>query len=84
MAEVGAWFFSFTLLTVGAPQSLLPRAPRELNPALGVISVFGLNPNGRIILNSDKGSAYTSSFFRKVCNLLNIRLITSASQYKYH
>jgi hypothetical protein len=46
----------------------------------GVISVFGLNPNGQIILNSDKGSAYTSCFFKEVCKLLNVRLITSASQ----
>jgi hypothetical protein len=46
----------------------------------GVISVFGLNPNGKLILNSDKGSAFTSSFFKEVCKLLNVRLITSASQ----
>lgn len=46
----------------------------------GVVSVFGLNPNGHLILHSDKGSAYTSSFFKEVCKLLNVRLITSAAQ----
>ena len=46
----------------------------------GVVSVFGLNPNGQLILNSDKGSAFTSSFFKEICKLLNVRLITSASQ----
>ena len=45
-----------------------------------VISIFGLNPNGQLILNSDKGSAFTSKFFKQVCELLNVRLITSASQ----
>jgi hypothetical protein len=46
----------------------------------GVVSVFGLNPNGKLILNSDKRSAFTSSFFKELCKLLNVRLITSASQ----
>jgi hypothetical protein len=46
----------------------------------GVIATFGLNPNGQLILHSDKGAAYTSTFFREVCKLLNVRLITSASQ----
>jgi hypothetical protein len=43
-----------------------------------VVSVFGLHPN--FTLHSDKGSAYTSNFFRSICSLLNVRLITSASQ----
>jgi hypothetical protein len=46
----------------------------------GVVSVFGLNPNGQLTLNSDKGSAFTSAFFKEVCRLLNVRLITSGSQ----
>jgi hypothetical protein len=45
-----------------------------------VVSAFGLNPNGKLILNSDKGSAFTSSFLKELCKLLNVRLITSASQ----
>ncbi len=45
-----------------------------------VVSVFGLNPKGKLILNSDKGSCFTSRFFQRFCELLNVRLITSASQ----
>jgi hypothetical protein len=45
-----------------------------------VVSVFELNPNGKLILNSDKQSAFTSSFFKETCKLRNMRLITSASQ----
>jgi len=46
----------------------------------GVISVFGLSPSGKLTLNSDKGSAFVSLFFKSVCKLLGVRLITSASQ----
>jgi hypothetical protein len=46
----------------------------------GVISVFGLSPSGQLTLNSDKGSAFVSNFFKTVCKLLGVRLITSASQ----
>jgi len=46
----------------------------------GVISVFGLSPSGKMTLNSDKGSAFVSLFFKSVCKLLGVRLITSASQ----
>ena len=46
----------------------------------GVISVFGLSPTGTLTLNSDKGSAFISLFFKTVCKLLGVRLITSASQ----
>ena len=45
-----------------------------------IVSIFGLNPNGKLVLNSDKGAAFTSKFFQKICELLNVRLITSASQ----
>jgi len=45
-----------------------------------VVSIFGLDPTGRLILHSDRGSAFTSNFFRAVCKLLNVRLITSGSQ----
>ena len=45
-----------------------------------VVAIFGLSSTGRLILNSDKGSAYCSKFFKKVCELLNVRLITSAAQ----
>jgi transposase InsO family protein len=43
-----------------------------------VVSVFGLHPN--LTLHSDEGSADTSNFFRSICSLLNVRLITSTSQ----
>jgi hypothetical protein len=45
-----------------------------------VVSIFGLDPTGQLILHTDRGSAFTSHFFRTVCKLLNVRLITSASQ----
>jgi hypothetical protein len=45
-----------------------------------VVSIFGLDPTGQLILHSDRGSAFTSNFFRAVCKLLNVRLITSGSQ----
>jgi len=41
----------------------------------GVISVFGLSPSGKLTLNSDKGSAFVSLFFKSVCKLLGVRLI---------
>ena len=45
-----------------------------------VVSTFGLSGSTKITLNSDKGSAFCSHFFKSVCELLNIRLITSAAQ----
>jgi len=46
----------------------------------GVISVFDLSPSGKLTLNSDKGSAFVSLFFKSVCKLLGVRLKTSAIQ----
>jgi len=44
----------------------------------GVVSVFGLNPG--LTLNTYKGSGFTCTFFKEVCKVLNVRLISSGSQ----